>query len=327
MSRSCRADRKPGFAPGFFLSMFLTSCGQAESPDDVDRPPRAEGRAASLSIPGTMEDGDINEASGIAHSRREPDLLWVHEDSGAKARIYAIDTDGKMRGRIKLESADNKDWEDIAAFTQDGEPYLVVADIGDNDARRKSLRLYIVAEPDLADDVFVKQEADKEIKFRYPDGPRDAEAIAVDVENERALILSKRDLPPKLYAVPLRDTSDDAIDAELLGNVTTLPKPSRRDVEFAPKTKQWHWQPTAMDVADDGSAIVILTYSAVYLYARDDNEDWLNTLQRPPLAFPIDNIRDAEAVAFSPNGRSIFVTVEKKHAPIVRIDFVGEASQ
>ena len=248
-------------------------------------------------------------------------------DSGAKARIYAIDVDGKTRGRIKLESADNKDWEDIAAFAKNGDPYLLVADIGDNDAKRKSVRLYVVAEPDLSDDVLVQQKAEQEIRFRYPDGPRDAEAIAVDVENERALILSKRDLPPKLYAVPLRADSDDAIDAELLGTVTTLPKPSRRDVEFAPKTKQWHWQPTAMDIADDGSAIVILTYSAVYFFTRENGEDWLSALQRPPLAFPIDNIRDAEAIAFAPGGESIFVTVEKKHAPIVRIDFVGETGQ
>lgn len=316
MPRLDRADKKPGLAPGFFLAIILASCGQ------VGEPPKAGSRPARLSIAGTIQDGDINEASGIAQSRRAQDLLWLHEDSGAKARLYAVDTKGRSRGRIRLEKADNKDWEDIAAFEFDGTPYLLVADIGDNDAKRKSVKLYLVEEPNLDIDHKVEVAAHREIKFRYADGPRDAEALAVD--GERALILTKRDLPPRLYSVPLYSELDEPIEAELLGSVTTLPRPNRQDAEFAPMTGDWPWQPTAMDIASDGSAIAILTYSAVYYYANDNADDWLATLQRPPLRFDLRNVRDAEAIAFGADGQTLYVTVEKKHAPILRIDMLSE---
>ncbi len=307
--------------PGFFLFAALAACG----PADTD--PAPEGKRARLVVSGNFDDPDIAEASGIASSRREQDLLWVHNDSGSKARIYAVDVQGGSRGRIKLDDADNDDWEDMAAFSQDGKSMLVVADIGDNDARRKKVRLYIVAEPDLGDEVFPELEPAAEIDFRYPDGARDAEAMAIDVENERALILTKRDLPPRLYAVPLAPQSGDTVTARLLGSVTSLPRPSRRDVEFAVKTKDWHWQPTAMDIAPDASALVILTYGAVYYFARSGSEDWLAALGRAPLAFPIGRIPNAEALAFSADGNALYLTVEGKRAPLLRIDLRDRAPQ
>lgn len=307
--------------PGFFLLAALAAC----APPDSE--PAPAGKPARLVVSGNFEDPDIAEASGIASSRREPDLLWVHNDSGSKARLYAADVRGAARGRIKLGGADNDDWEDMAAFTHDGAPMLVVADIGDNDARRKKVRLYVVAEPDLGEEVFPEIEPAAEIEFRYPDGPRDAEAIAVDAANGRVLILSKRDRPPRLYAVPLAPESDETVTATFLGPVASLPRPSRRNVDFALKSKNWFWQPTSMDIAPDGSALVILTYGAVYYYARGEAEDWLAALERLPLAFPIKNIPNAEAVTFSADGTSLYLTVEGRHAPLLRIDLLDQTGQ
>ena len=36
---------------------------------------------------GLIEYGGINEASGIAASRKNADVLWIHNDSGGKNRI------------------------------------------------------------------------------------------------------------------------------------------------------------------------------------------------------------------------------------------------
>jgi len=319
-----RSNQKPGLIPGFFLLLILCAC---EQPEDTTGSTASAGQPAKLTIPGNLEDTDIAEASGIVFSHRVPDLLWAHNDSGAKARLYAFDSRGKSRGRLKLKRADNKDWEDITAFSMGERAYLLVADIGDNDARRKHVTLYIVEEPDLEKDDRQEQRPEWQIDFRYPNGPHDAEAAAIDIDNERVLILTKRDLPPLLFEVPLTREQDDTVEARLLSSVTTLPQPSRRDAEFAPKTGDWHWQPTSMDIARDGSALVILTYSAVYYYSRLDDEDWTSALQRSPLAFDISNIRNAEAIAFSPDGRSIFVTVEKKRAPLIRIDLLGAMQQ
>ena len=297
--------------------LFFVACSE-QAPDNA-----RQGIPAKLSIAGQLEEGAISEASGVTASQRDPAILWLHNDSGSKARIYAAGTDGSKRGRIKLESAVNRDWEDIASFTLDGEPYLVVADVGDNDSKRDYLTLYVVREPDLEVDDKPELEPAWTIDFRYPDGPRDAEAIAVNVEDERVLILTKRDIPPRLYDVPLRPDereADEILIASLVGDVAMLPKPSRSDLEYATQLNNWHWQPTGMDIARDNSAVTILTYSGVYYFERRPGETVLESLERPPLRFDIRNVRDAESVAFGADSNTLFITVEKKHAPLLRID-------
>jgi len=280
--------------------------------------PSAASRPARFTVAGELENTELREASGMTASARTPGILWLHNDSGSKARLYAIDHEGRHIGRLKLEEADNRDWEDIAAFVLGDTPYLLVADIGDNDARRKHVTLYIVEEPDLTDDDKQRDEPAWRIRYTYPDGPRDAEAVAVDTAGNRALILTKRDIPPVLYAVPLAPGSDETVIAVRLGPITSLPPPSRRDVEFAPHTKNWHWQPTAMDFAADGSAAIILTYAAIYYYPFDG--DWFGTLNQQALGLGLRGIRDAEAAAFGAHSRQFFVTIERKRAPLIRID-------
>lgn len=327
MAESVWSLGKPGLVPGFFLLWLLSGCGQPAEPAAAEQGERQElaARDVRISIAGEFDNGDISEASGIAASRRSNEILWVHNDSGAKARLYAVDTNGRSRGRIKLEKADNDDWEDLASGVLDGDAVLVVGDIGDNHARRKHVTLYVVTDPDLLDDGKPELEPLKRIRVRYPDGPRDAEALAFDTARRRALILTKRDLPPRLYSVPLTVDDDATIQAEALGAVTTLPRPSRQDIDFAATLDSWHWQPTAMDIAPDESAIVILTYGAVYYYKRSGDEDWTETLQRLPLALDIRRIRDAEAIAFGSDADTLYLSIEKRHAPLVRIEIVGES--
>ena len=83
---------------------------------------------------GYLEDERIREASGLARSGRQTDLLWVHNDRGNKPRVFAIGTDGAQRGDFRLQDVDNNDWEDLASFLVDDVPYLMIAEVGDNDA-------------------------------------------------------------------------------------------------------------------------------------------------------------------------------------------------
>jgi hypothetical protein len=272
---------------------------------------------------GKLEDPVLREASGLARSQRQKNVLWVINDNGAKEWVHAINPRGARLGEFDLKKSDNKDWEDLASFEIDGKPYLLIADIGDNDARRKSRTLYVVEEP-----VAKKKEKEKvawRIEFKYPDGPRNAEAAAVDIENKRALVLTKGDIPPVLYELPLLQQDDEKITAKWLGTIKSLPPPSRRDVEFAPKTKDWHWQPVGMDISKDNLAAVILTYRAVYYYTRQPDQDWFDALNTRPRRVSLGNFKNAEAIAFGNERRSVIVTGENKHSPVLLINF-GEDS-
>jgi len=268
---------------------------------------------------GKLEDGNIREASGLARSQLQKNVLWIINDNGAGEWVHAVNPRGKRLGEFDLKKSDNKDWEDLASFRLDGKAYLLVADIGDNDARHKTRTLYIVEEPTVAKGE--KAKLDWQIDYRYPDGPRDAESVAVDIENRRALVLSKRDIPPVLYELPLQPDDNKKKTARWLGTIKSLPAPSRQDVEFAPKLNDWYWQPVGMDISEDNLAAVILTYRAVYYYERQPEQDWFDALNTRPRRVSLGNFKNAEAIAFGDDGRRVVVTGESKHSPLLLIDF------
>jgi len=291
------------------LVLFIIAACEAAVPPPVGIVPEAVGR---------LEDARIREASGIARSQRQPGILWIINDNGAKEIVHAIDHTGARLGEFDLKKSRNKDWEDLASVVIDGKPFLMVADIGDNDAKHDHRTLYFVEEP--SPQKKGEEKLSWKISYAYPDGPRDSEAAAIDVENNRALILSKRDLPPRLYEVPLQTDTDQVLTATALGTVNSLYRPTRQQVEFAPKTKEWFWQPVGMDISEDNLAAVILTYRAVYYYQRQPGQDWLEALNTKPARISIGNFKNAESIAFGDNKRSVFVTGENKHSLLLRID-------
>ena len=197
----------------------------------------------------------------------------------------------------------------------------MIADIGNNESQHDHGTLYFVAEP--APEKKGEAETTWTVEFTYPEGPRDAESAAIDVAKSRALILTKRDLPPRLYAVPFKAGADDALEAELLGPITSLTQPTRQDVEFAPETKDWWWQPVGMDISQDGRAAVVLTYRAIFYYGRQDNQNWYDALNGRPFSVSLGNFENAEAVAFGDDARTVIVTGENKHSRILRVDLEG----
>ena len=299
------------------LAIILAGCSEP-SADNVPGDRRAQ-----LIVAGQLQSDELVEASGLARSQRDPELLWSMNDGGSKARLYAIDGSGFHRGRIKLDGIKNRDWEDLSSFAIEGTPYLLVADTGDNDNKRKKVSLHVVPEPDVTDDDKVEIEPAWSVDFRYPDGPRDVEAVVADPANDRVVLLSKRDWPPVLYEVPLHPPSDGTLVAKRLGTIESLPHPTRQDREQAVFTKEWHWQPTAMDLSPDGQLAVVLTYRAVYVYHLDPGRSLYESLSGQAYGFGLGNFRNAESVAFSQDSNSIFVTLEGRHAPLLRIDING----
>jgi len=270
-------------------------------------------------VTGNLQNPAIQEASGLARSSRNENILWTMNDGGSAPILYAIGLDGSDQGSVRLIDAKNVDWEDIASYELDGKSWLIVADIGDNENARDFVTLYIVEEP-----LPTRKEttAAKTISFVYPDGPRDAEAIAVDKEQEQILILSKRTVPAVLYAVPLNASPDNSIVATRLGEVSSIPQPGSNDVVTDVANFVWHWQPTSMDISADGNSAVILTYVALYQFDKATGEAWIDAMQSAPERAELGDVELAEAITFSHDGNSIFITSEKQKPPLLRFDLV-----
>ncbi|MEQ9562997.1 MAG: hypothetical protein RLN69_10785, partial [Woeseiaceae bacterium] len=273
-----------------------------------------------ITLAGRIVDGRIVEACGLARSHLVDDRLWVLNDGGSGAHLFAIDHEGKSLGSIELRDSNNRDWEDLASFEHEGKAWLLVADIGDNSALRRYCTLYIVEEPREVRGQSVVPA--RSLRFTYPDGPRDAESVSVDVDGGSVFVLVKRTIPARLYRIQLFPADDPADDVELqlaesIGDITSIPQPGNWDIVNALARSSWHWQPTAMDFSRDGRRAAILTYVGLYVYKRNDDASWFEALQQTPQSVSLGEIGLAEAVAFGPDD-SIFVTVEGPSPPLYR---------
>jgi hypothetical protein len=251
------------------------------------------------------------------------DLLWIVNDSGDQPVLYAVGTDGGARGRVVLRDADNQDWEDLAGFRLGRISYLLVADVGDNQARRPHLFIYIIKEPLAEEGVFandVQATWVQKIQFTYEDGPRDCEAVAVDAAAQKILLLSKRDRPPRLYQLPL-DLSDRApgLVARYLSEVETIPPPTAADVREDPRFGRLRSQPTAMDISADGRLAVVQTYKNAYLYRKRPHGSWSQAFAAQPVSLVAPRMPQTEAICFGFDQKSVFVTTEQRPAPLYRI--------
>ena len=196
----------------------------------------------------------LDEASGIAVSRRDPGIIWAHNDSEGIATLYALDHDGALIAEIEMPAAGRQsDWEDIAAGPCPAGDCLYIADIGDNLHDRQDRAILRIAEPDVHGAGPIAIET---YPIRYPDGPVDAEALFV-MPDTSVYILTKgrrQDISLFRYPPPLR-----AGERVKLEHVQQL----RDGVAQMPDLV------TAADASRDGSRIAVRTYTRVTLFRFD----------------------------------------------------------
>lgn len=80
---------------------------------------------------------EVEESSGLAYIQGQ---LFTHNDSGNHDILYGLDPDkGQITVKLFPKDIYNEDWEDLA-ISSDGTLYI--ADIGNNDFSRKTLKVY-----------------------------------------------------------------------------------------------------------------------------------------------------------------------------------------
>lgn len=287
--------------PGLLLAAPLAAAAAAWSPPEMV---------------GLMADARLAETSGIAPSRRHPGRFWVHNDSGNAPELHLMSSEGTRVASVAIDKVRNVDWEDLGSFRLDGRDYLLIADTGDNGGVRRNLSLIVVEEPAVVTDG-MRLEPAWTLRFRWPDGARDCEAVAVDAAAGEVLLVSKKRVPPELFRIALRPPGGEAQVARLLGRLRGIAQPSEADIRQNPIYGRYRSQVTAADLSPDGRSLAVLNYRAVYLYTREHNADWTGALERPQrLDFAW--MPQAEAVAFGIDGQSLWVAGEQRPSPLIR---------
>ncbi len=261
----------------------------------------------------TLANSAINELSGMAYSQRVPGVYWGHNDSGDRARVFAFDGAGRDLGAVSLAGGLALDWEDMASFSAEGQAWLLLADVGDNDALRPQVRVHIVAEPSAPPYAGVVRDY-RSISVRYPDGPRDCEAVAVDGDEGYIYLLSKRDPYPRLYRVPLYPSGNGVQLAEFVGDITSLPMPASG--ELAAVGEITNVSPTAMDFSADGGAALIVTLEHSYRYQRSAGQSWFEALNQAPQQLEVPDYPQIEAGTFNHDGHGVLIGSEGSPAAL-----------
>ena len=218
--------------------------------DTSTHPPPVFEACESWSDPepvGRVQDSTLQEISGLVVSEKNEGVLWVLEDSGARAELVALDTSGQTLGVVTLKDVVNTDWEDLALGPCGDTTCLWVGEFGDNAWAREEVAILRVEEPVIADKGRFDLELEPVVqRYTYPEGPQDVEALMITPEGEPLVMTKRTDATARIYRVPM--TGDNGVMAELLTTVSTGP------VDGLPTAV------TATDMWPDGSRILVRCY-------------------------------------------------------------------
>ncbi len=250
---------------------------------------------------GVVADESLDEISGMVVSRMNPGVIWVHNDSGDGARLYAIDTSGALVATFDLARISAFDIEDIAIGPgpDDGVSYIYLADIGDNVGKRTSVSIYRFREPNVdAGDTQTIKGVD-ELTASYPGPPRNAETLVVDPETGTPYVVTKAD----------GDMSDIyEFRGPVMELVATIDPASGRSLANPAMT--------GGDAAPDGQSIILRTYGRAFLYRRPAGAPFVETFNSEPCSLPIALEPQGEAITFGPDADSYLTVSEFPNPPI-----------
>ena len=266
-------------------------------------------RSTRTVFAGNLAAPELVEPSGLARSQRYPDVYWAVNDRGSPAALFALDASGRDLGQWRI-AAENFDFEDIASFTGELGPTLLVADTGDNLRWRRELALYLIREPtlDIAEDEILRVE--RTIRFAYPGGVyRDCEAVAV--ADDWIYLVTKRVTPAEVFRLPL--SSGRGLEVpERVGLLDTIPQPNTFSQRQNPAGWRFDSAPTALDMRPAGA--LVLTNRDAYLYPRSAGESWELAFSRMPQRIELPAQPGLEAIAIQNiDGPLRFLTVAERY--------------
>lgn len=247
---------------------------------------------------GTVAFPALTECSGVVASRNNTDVLWVHNDSGDSARIFALDTQGRLLGTYNLTGATHTDYEDIGIGPGPlpNVSYLYIGDIGDNNENRSNIRVYQIPEPA----VYTRQSTNpptvgvkgvRGITLNYPDNAHNAESLFIDPLTGDLFIVTKENTTSHVFT-----TSQAALNSGT-NIILTLVRSLAFDV------------PSGADISPTGHEIIIRQEDFARLWIRTNGQSISSALTATPVSIPVIGTPtepNGEAITFDANGNGYY---------------------
>lgn len=273
---------------------------------------------------GLLDTAMLPEASGLAVSRQFAGTLYHINDSGHGPYFYVTDETGANTRRVRVEGLRAVDPEDLSLGPCAGDQTcLFLGDIGDNLARRTHIEIAVLVEEAFG----ASASPYRLVRARYPDGPRDAEAMAVHPNGDLYILSKEGDLfrlrsaPARLYRLERERWEDEPDSVHTLTFVGELDLPQLNRNH----TSLLGWRATAMDMTPDGSRFLVLTYENALEFALDLAEGLPESRAlvhgRDFRRIPLRTLPQQEAIAYLPGERSFLYSSEVR-APFTEAELV-----
>jgi hypothetical protein len=130
------------------------------------------------------------------------------------------------------------------------------------------------------------------IRFRYPDGAHDAEAFLVEPLTGDIYIITKRDVPSRIYKLSAPFTSSVMYMATAAGHLG-------------------YSGVVSAALSPDAKEIVVKTYLSLSYYKLEGSEKIETALQKNPVALPYLAEPQGEAITFRNDNSGYFTLSEK----------------
>lgn len=262
----------------FSAKMMLCNCHYEKRESGFETGTRQYKVARAGTLPAA-----IAESSGLAtDSVRQ--TFWTHNDGGSKPELFRIDASGRLLQTVPLKNLKNNDWEDLA---QDPAGNVYIGDFGNNNNRRRDLKIYRVnpRNPALADSISFRYED----QDAFPPAPEqrnfDCEAFFWRADSLYLFSKNRGGKLVKMYVLPAQP--GDYV-AKIRGTVRL-------------KTMV-----TAADINPAGTQFALLSYGKVFVF---DIKNPANLLQEPSVCIKMAR-NQAEALAYT-NDTDFLVTNEQ----------------
>ncbi len=261
-------------------------------------------RASGVAI----DEPALNESSGLTASHLNPGVFWSHNDSGRVGRLFAFTADGQAVATLTIPDVRVFDWEDLALGPNAaGQAFaaLYIGDIGDNGGGRDVVSVFRLPEPDLRDvvpgepvEITVAVPDLERFDFAYEDGPDDAETLMIDSRDSSVLIVKK--------------TSDEVAPlyhAELPTDGSTGLLEWRADVAI-PGLIGLTRLVTGGAISPTADRVVLRTYVAAWWWPVAPGQSIADAMTAIPTRQSLPAMRQGEAITFSADGQTLYVTSE-----------------
>jgi hypothetical protein len=280
---------------------------------------------------GALDYLQIDEASGIAVSRKFPGRLYHVNDSGSGPYFYMSGPDGGNTKAVRIEgfNALGSDLEDASlgpCFS--GESCFFIADIGDNNESRKFVRIIVIEElEDYGRSVIPY----KILKLAYPDRPHNSEGMAVHPNGDIFILTKEEDLdrnesyPAKLFKIEKekwQNAGDEVLKLEYAGEID-LPGISGSGSPFGGVV-------TSFDIAPGGKTFLVLTYEDAYEFDTDlsasvPKPSGQLVRDKDYSVIKLTSLPQQESISYVEEGRG-FIYDSEYHVfdvPIIRVECLG----